>query len=54
MDTSARLRFTGYSPSVYGYSYLLSPAQTRVDFGTLDVCVLAIYKTDPSDKSIAG
>lgn len=30
---------TAYNPNIYGYTYLLSPAQTWSDFGALDIVV---------------
>lgn len=41
---------TGYKPPVYSYGYLLSPAKTWADFGTLDVVINTdskIYKSEP-------
>ena len=32
-----------YSPSVYGYTYLLSPASTWADFGRLDIVINTPY-----------
>ena len=34
---------TNYDPSIYTYTYLLSPAQTWRDFGTLDIRVNTPY-----------
>lgn len=39
----------GYTPPIYGYSYLLSPAQMWSDFGTLDVLVKTPYAMTESN-----
>ena len=42
---------TAYNPSIYDYTYLLSPAKTWSDFGTLDIVVnTPFYITESSIK----
>ncbi len=43
---------TDYNPDIYGYTYLLSPAQTWKSFGTLEVVVNTPYYI--TDSSLQG
>ena len=50
---------TSYNPNIYSYTYLLSPAQTWSDFGTLDIAInTPFYITESSiegfEKTEAG
>lgn len=41
-----------YDPGIYGYTYLLSPAQTWAEFGTLDIVVnTPFYMTESSPEA---
>ena len=41
-----------YSPSIYDYTYLLSPAKTWSEFGTLDIVVNTLFYI--TESSIEG